>query len=131
MDYRNAAGRNWGERPARRRPVELGAGTAPRRMPESLPPAGQLEHRDAPGRNWTHNLPQRRPVQLARPALPPYPVRERGGGDHDHDYHFAAPSARWTFPFSTLEFGRLLSLRGRIADGELSDDRGRSEPRSR
>ena len=127
MDYRKAAGRNWARERPRRRPTRLGEAAAPMRLPETLPPQGQLEHRDAAGRNWARERPPRRRVELSKRPEPAYPLREAGGGDHDRPYEFRRPSARWTFPFTTREFGRLLVLRGRVRDGSLDDDRTASD----
>ena len=128
MDFRNAAGRNWTRTRPRRRTAKPGQGAAPLRLPETVPPAGQLEHRDAAGRNWAHERPHRRRVTLAPRPDAPYPAREAGGGDHDRPYEFRAPSADRPFPFTSRAFGRLLVLRGRIQDGDLADDRRPAEP---
>jgi hypothetical protein len=120
MDYRNAAGRNWSserDKPRRRR----SSGSSPYRLPETLPPHGQLEHRDAPGRNWTHEQPPRRRATLHAERRD-YPSRERGGADHDLPYRFQSPTLARPLPFTTRQYGRLLVLRGRILDGDWSDD---------
>jgi hypothetical protein len=121
MNYRNAAGRNWSserDRPRRRR----SSGSSAYRLPETLPPPGQLEHRDAPGRNWTHEQPTRRRPNLHSERRPDYPARERGGGDHDLPYGFQGPTLARPFPFTTRQYAKLLVLRGRIHDGDRSDD---------
>ena len=123
MDLRNAAGRNWASDRPKRRPNRSKAASGPMRLPETLPPPGQLEHRDAAGRNWARERPKRRAVRLTTPAERPYPLREMGAGDHDAPYRSQSPSAAWTFPFTALQFGRLLALRGRLLDGALTDDR--------
>ena len=122
MDYRNAAGRNWARSRPKRRAVNLGSGGPPMRLPETLPPTGRLEHPEAAGRNWTRGRPPRRPVELSAPPRLRMPLRERGGGDHDVPYRYGPPSAAWTFPFTAAQFGRLLVLRGRVRDGELTED---------
>jgi hypothetical protein len=46
-----------------------------------------------------------------------------GSGDHDHAYTFGRrPRAVAPFPFTPRQFGRLLALRGRIADGLIGSD---------
>jgi hypothetical protein len=46
-----------------------------------------------------------------------------GSGDHDQAYTFGCrPRAVAPFPFSPRQFGRLLALRGRIADGLIGGD---------
>ena len=92
------------------------------RLPETLPPAGALEHRDAAGRNWTRERPARRRLGKSKAGGQPYPVRELGGGDHDMPFEFQRPSTAWPFPFTTRQLGRLLALRGRIQDGAFQDD---------
>lgn len=122
MDYRKAAGRNWARERPRRRRTKLGAAAPAMRLPETLPARGQLEYRDAAGRNWTRERPPRRRVELARTPPTASPRREQGGGDCDLPYEYHHPTARWTFPFSVREFGRLLLLRGQVQDGSLDDD---------
>jgi hypothetical protein len=47
-----------------------------------------------------------------------------GAADHDQPYRFGFhPSCRWTYPFTDRQFCRLLMLRGRVQDGEFTDDR--------
>jgi hypothetical protein len=49
----------------------------------------------------------------------------RGAGDHDQAFRFGyRPSARWTYPFSVSQYGRLLILRGRVQDGDYAADLG-------
>lgn len=122
MDYRNAAGRNWGSPRPKRRSFKLGQGGPPWRLPETLPPPGQLEHRDAAGRNWARERPARRRVDLSRQSAVTFPPHEAGGGDHDLPYRFFLPSSARPFPFTLRHYGRLLVLRGRLRDGELADD---------
>ena len=128
MYYRDAAGRNWSTPRPRRRAVKLGQAQSPLRLPETLPPPGQLEHRDAAGRNWSRQRPARRSARLAPSEPRPYPLREAGGGDHDRPYEFRAPSATWPFPFTSRAYGRLLILRGRVRDGDFADDLASAEP---
>jgi hypothetical protein len=46
-----------------------------------------------------------------------------GGGDHDQPYTFGRrPHADAPFPFRALEYGRLLALRGCVADGLWGTD---------
>jgi hypothetical protein len=46
-----------------------------------------------------------------------------GCGDHDQPYTFGRrPRAAAPFPFRTGQFARLLSLRGRVADGLFAAD---------
>jgi hypothetical protein len=46
-----------------------------------------------------------------------------GSGDHDQAYAFGRrPRAIAPFPFTPRQFGRLLALRGRIADGLIGHD---------
>jgi hypothetical protein len=46
-----------------------------------------------------------------------------GAADHDAAYEFGRrPSARWTYPFTDLQYCRLLMLRGRVQDGEFAED---------
>jgi hypothetical protein len=46
-----------------------------------------------------------------------------GSGDHDQAYMFGRrPRAIAPFPFTPRQFGRLLALRGRIADGLIGSD---------
>jgi hypothetical protein len=50
-----------------------------------------------------------------------------GAGDHDQPYRFGRrPRSAATYPFSTLQYVRLLLLRGRIQDGAISGDHLRS-----
>jgi hypothetical protein len=50
-----------------------------------------------------------------------------GAADHDQPYRFGRrPRSAATYPFSTLQYVRLLVLRGRIQDGAISDDDLRS-----
>ena len=50
-----------------------------------------------------------------------------GAGDHDQPYRFGRrPRSAATYPFSTLQYVRLLVLRGRIQDGAISPDDVRS-----
>ncbi|HET6319051.1 MAG TPA: hypothetical protein VFG86_21565 [Chloroflexota bacterium] len=45
-----------------------------------------------------------------------------GAGDHDQPYHFGRlPRAGTTYPFTTRQYLRLLVLRGRVQDGDVSD----------
>jgi hypothetical protein len=121
MNYRNAAGRNWSSernKPRRRR----SPGPSAYRLPETLPPPGQLEYRDAPGRNWTHEQPTRRRRTLHPERRPDYPSRERGGGDRDLPYSFQSPTPGRPFPFTTFQYAKLLVLRGQILDGDWRDD---------
>jgi hypothetical protein len=47
----------------------------------------------------------------------------RGGADHDQPYVFGRrPRGVAPFPFTTRQYARLLTLRGRIADGLASAD---------
>jgi hypothetical protein len=47
----------------------------------------------------------------------------RGGADHDQPYSFGRrPREAAPFPFTTRQYGRLLALRGRIADGLIGAD---------
>jgi hypothetical protein len=47
----------------------------------------------------------------------------RGCADHDQPYVFGRrPREAAPFPFTTRQYGRLLALRGRIADGLVSAD---------
>jgi hypothetical protein len=47
----------------------------------------------------------------------------RGGGDHDQPYTFGRrPRADAPFPFRAREYGRLLALRGCVADGLRGSD---------
>jgi hypothetical protein len=47
----------------------------------------------------------------------------RGSGDHDQPYTFGRrPRASAPFPFRAHEYGRLLALRGCVADGLLGAD---------
>lgn len=47
-----------------------------------------------------------------------------GAGDHDEPYRFGLrPSVASTYPFSSIQFARLLVLRGRAQDGEFDTDR--------
>src|SRR5215208_5356641 len=122
MNYRNAAGKNWGTPRAKRPAFKLGQARAPRRLPETLPPPGQLEHHDAAGRNWARERRKRsRSPKPGEHALA-YPRREAGGGDCDCPYDFHPPSSGWTFPFTAWAFGRLLVLKGRVLDGDFADD---------
>ena len=118
MNYKQAAGRNWGHARRRSRPVNLRPQSErPAAMPSNVwYTVGSLKH--AAGRNWTH---EPLPRQLAldrliaeRSAAADHPPRERGGGDHDQPYEYRRPSARWTFPFTTLEYARLLVLKSKI-----------------
>jgi hypothetical protein len=50
-----------------------------------------------------------------------------GAGDHDVPYKFGhRPSSAWTYPFTMLQYSRLLVLRGRALDGEFDADRTRA-----
>ena len=41
-----------------------------------------------------------------------------GAGDHDLDYQFGRrPNARAPFPFTPIQYARLLVMRGRVRDG--------------
>jgi hypothetical protein len=45
-----------------------------------------------------------------------------GAGDHDQPYNYGRlPRAGTTYPFTTRQFLRLLVLRGRVQDGDVSD----------
>jgi hypothetical protein len=45
-----------------------------------------------------------------------------GAGDHDQPYRFGhRPRCGTTYPFSTRQYVRLLVLRGRIQDGDVSE----------
>jgi hypothetical protein len=57
----------------------------------------------------------------------------QGAGDHDVPYRFGRrPTTQASFPFSTREFARLLSLRSRVQAGLFGvDDLGRPRRRNR
>jgi hypothetical protein len=45
-----------------------------------------------------------------------------GAGDHDQPYHFGRkPRSGTPYPFSTRQYVRLLVLRGRVQDGDVSE----------
>ena len=45
-----------------------------------------------------------------------------GAGDHDLPYRFGSrPSSAWTYPFSSMQYARLLVMRGRAVDGDFTD----------
>ncbi len=45
-----------------------------------------------------------------------------GAGDHDQPYHFGRkPRSATPYPFSTRQYVRLLVLRGRVQDGDVSE----------
>jgi hypothetical protein len=47
----------------------------------------------------------------------------KGAGDHDVPFTFGhRPTMGNTFPFSTLQYAKLLVLRGRVQDGVLKGD---------
>ena len=47
-----------------------------------------------------------------------------GAGDHDEPYQLGRrPQASAPFPFTHQQYGHLLILRGRIADGAFADDK--------
>jgi hypothetical protein len=93
MNYKKAPGRNWAAPSRRRRSASL-----PESCKEARPRASSLlmghgleHHSEAPGRNWVRETHRKHAVHL-RPAdersawLESYPLRERGGGDHDEPY---------------------------------------------
>jgi hypothetical protein len=46
-----------------------------------------------------------------------------GAGDHDQVFRFGSrPTSAWTYPFTGIQYARLLVLRGRIQNGEFSED---------
>jgi hypothetical protein len=46
-----------------------------------------------------------------------------GAGDHDEPYRFGRlPRAGEPYPFSTRQYVRMLVLRGRVQDGDVSED---------
>jgi hypothetical protein len=50
-----------------------------------------------------------------------------GAGDHDAPYRFGSrPSSAWTYPFTAMQYTRLLLLRGLVVDGAFADDRARA-----
>ncbi len=53
-----------------------------------------------------------------------------GAGDHDEPYRFGRrPRASAPWPFTERQYGRLLVLRGRMADDDAyPDDRGNEHP---
>jgi hypothetical protein len=119
VNYKQAAGRNWARAERRNRPVHLAlnpdAATVTRNVFQE-----EAEIRRAAGRNWSREA---RPLRRAhlQPQQPDTflnfcPARELGGGDHDRPYAYHQPSSRWTFPFSTRQYARLLVLRGRLAE---------------
>jgi len=47
-----------------------------------------------------------------------------GAGDHDQVFRFGnRPTSAWTYPFTGIQYCRLLVLRGRIQNGEYPQDR--------
>ncbi|HEY8477431.1 MAG TPA: hypothetical protein VIN09_11255 [Chloroflexota bacterium] len=64
--------------------------------------------------------PERDTVQALTPSAE-IPERERGGGDHDMPYEYHRPTHRWTHPFHPLQYARLLILRSKVVDGEVSE----------
>lgn len=84
-----------------------------------------MDVHNAPGRNWVRGPRKPRPVRLspspseALASLPP--ARELGAGDHDEPYSYVRPSSRWTFPFSELQYARLLALRSAVQAGERGE----------
>jgi hypothetical protein len=122
MNYKQAAGRNWNRTTRRQAAVHLDRpqqAAAPPNLPTWLDRRGDAL-RQAPGRNWVRDRRPPRPVHLehdpeALATLTSAPAREFGGGDHDQPYRYSAPSARWSFPFSTRQYARLLAFRSRLA----------------
>jgi hypothetical protein len=46
-----------------------------------------------------------------------------GAGDHDQVFRFGnRPTSAWTYPFTGMQYARLLVLRGRVQNGEFSED---------
>ena len=49
-----------------------------------------------------------------------------GAGDHDQAFRFGLrPSSVSTYPFTAMQYTRLLVLRGRVQDGDFADDRAK------
>jgi hypothetical protein len=133
MNYKSAAGRNWTREPRRRRLVHLDSGSSQAEAREPSPEWYSLgNYQGAAGRNWVEGARRAAPVRLhggsdENGRSDDYPVRERGGGDHDQPYSYLAPSAGWTFPFSTREYARLLILRARLFE-QRAEPRGPAAP---
>ncbi len=125
MNYKQAAGRNWTRAARKSSPVKL------HQMPAGASALGRspvwyaaTDLKNAPGRNWNLETRRARRVRLRQATeagshWSAYPLRERGGGDHDQPYEYRTPSSRWSFPFTSREYARLLILRSR-----LSEERG-------
>jgi hypothetical protein len=130
MNYKSAAGRNWTREQRRRRLVHLERESSTAEMREPSPEWYSLgNYHGAAGRNWAEAARRVAPVRLqagnASTGRPDeYPLRERGGGDHDEPYRYLAPNADWTFPFSTRQYARLLILRTKLSERHA----GRVEP---
>ena len=121
MNYKNAPGRNWA-RPARRRGMKLQPEALPRESFATWHTGGEKEL--APGRNWVQ--PRRKPrrvhlegARTVASTIETYPLRERGGGDHDEPYEYRAPSTSCPLPFTLREYAHLLLLKARGAAAEL------------
>jgi hypothetical protein len=68
-------------------------------------------------------LPTSSASDLSPAAAGPGTKDGRGGGDHDQPYTFGRrPRADTPFPFRTEQYGRLLALRGCMADGLFGSD---------
>ena len=122
MNYRNAPGRNWA-RPARRRGANLQPEALPRESFAAWLAGGDNEL--AAGRNWAQRRRKPRRVHLegvgtVASTVETYPLRERGGGDHDEPYTYRAPSTSNPLPFTLREYGHLLLLKGKVAAPELA-----------
>ena len=50
-----------------------------------------------------------------------------GAGDHDLPFHFGSrPTSAWTYPFTSMQYARLLVMRGRAVDGDFAEDMTRA-----
>jgi hypothetical protein len=121
MNYKNAPGRNWA-RPARRPGANLQPEALPRASFAAWRQAGDRAH--VAGRNWARQPRKPRRFRLESTGADSasteiYPLRERGGGDHDEPYDYRGPSTGCPLPFTLREYARLLVVKSRVAAQRL------------